>query len=133
MKPVLSFKKYQEGLEQGKFLGVLCEDCNTITTPPQAVCSSCSSRKLSVSEVEKEGTIKTFTVIRVASEGMNPPFVVAIVETNDGPYVMGNLINVDPDSVGMEIIGKKVKIDNQIVKGDRFAIGDIRSLTFKFE
>ncbi len=128
-----TFEKYQKGLAEDKFLGVLCADCSAVTAPPQAVCSKCGSRKLSSKELAKNATLKTFTVIRVAPDGMNPPYVIALAETDDGPWVMGNLIGVDPETAGLELIGKKVSISSREVKGDIYAVGDIYSLTFSLQ
>ncbi len=126
----LTFRDYQDGLEQGKLLGLYCE-CGTVTVPPQAVCCKCGSRKLEIGEIEKKGVIKTFTVIRIAAEGMTPPLIIAMVETNSGAWVMGNIIDMDPDSASMDLMGKKVVIESRPVKGDVYSYGDIHSIVFK--
>jgi len=130
MSTELTFKQYQDGLANDVFWGLLCDDCGSYTTPPQKVCRSCGSTALQVVELEKSGFIRTFTVIRVAAEGMNPPFVVALVETASGAWVMGNVINIDPNEAGMELIGRKVTLSSRPVKGDVYACGDIHSLCF---
>ena len=130
MSTELTFKQYQEGLAQNIFLGLCCDSCGTHTVPPQKVCRNCARTTLQVVELEKSGVIRTFTVIRVAAEGMHPPFVVAMVETASGAWVMGNLIDIDPDTASMALIGRRVTIASQIVKGDVYAFGDIRSLSF---
>ncbi len=130
MSTLLTFNKYQEGLENGKLLGVTCNSCKTVTTPPMAVCRECGNRDLTVSELEKSGTILTFTVIRVASEGLAPPFIVALVKTVDGACVLGNLNGIDPDAADMDLIDKEVNITSDGVKGDKYAIGDMHTLMF---
>ncbi len=127
----LTFREYQDGLEQGKLLGLYCGECGAVTVPPQAVCSECGSRKLKIGEVEKKGIIKTFTVIRIAAEGMTPPFIIAMVETYSGAWVMGNIIDMDADSADMDLMGKEVIIDSRQVKGDVYSYGDIHSIVFK--
>ena len=131
MNQRLTFRRYQQALEEGQLLGLRCQACQTVTVPPQAVCRSCGGRQLEEKPIKKTGTLKTFTVIRVAAEGWNPPFIVALVETDDGAWVMGNLEGVSPESAGMELMGHRVCIDSRIVKGDLYAYGDMRSLVFR--
>jgi uncharacterized OB-fold protein len=133
MNAEYTFEDYQKKLAQDKFMGLSCADCNAVTTPPQAVCCKCGSKDLSAKELSKSAILKTFTVIRVAPEGMNPPYIIALAETDEGPWVMGNLIGIDPEKTDMDLIGKKVSISSQVVKGDIYAIGDIRSLTFRLQ
>jgi uncharacterized OB-fold protein len=129
----LTFDNYQEGLENGKFLGLKCNGCNTVTFPPMAVCRNCNGTALEVTELVGEGTLKTFTVIRVAPEGMDPPYVVAMAETDEGAWVMGNLVGINPDETKMALIGKRVKLGSRIVKGGSYSIGDARVVTFTLQ
>jgi uncharacterized OB-fold protein len=126
----LTFSQYQKGLENGKFLGLTCDECGAYTFPPRGVCSKCGSQRTQVTEIQGKGTIRTFTIIRVAPEGMNPPYIVAIVELDQGPWVMGNVVGLNPDDLDMDLIGSKVIMASQPVKGDLFAREDIRVLTF---
>ena len=130
MKNQLTFNRYQEALAEDRLLGLFCEECGTCTVSPQAVCRSCGGKKLNEQEIDKTGTLRTFTVIRVAAEGMTPPFIVALVETDSGAWIMGNLEGVNPDATGMDLMGQKVKITSRIVKGDLYAYGDIRTPVF---
>ena len=105
----------QQGLSEGRLLGLRCAACDTVTVPPLGVCRNCSGRDLAVEELEKRGTIRTFTVIRVAAEGLTPPFVVALVETASGSWVMGNLVGIDPEDADTTLIGRSVSIGSQTV------------------
>lgn len=127
----LTFTQYQTALAEGRLMALKCDTCGTHTLPPQGVCRQCGQSVLSPVEIDKKGTIKTYTVIRVAAEGLTPPFIVALVETASGAWAMGNLIDLDPDAADMSLIGKPVTIESQVVPGDTYALGDIRALTFK--
>jgi len=129
----LTFDQYQQGLEKGKFLGLKCNECNAVTFPPMAVCRGCNGTALEVTEIGGEGTLRTFTVIRVAPEGMDPPYVIAMVETDERAWVMGNLVGINPDDADMSLIGKRVKLGSQIVKGDIYSTGDSRVITFTLQ
>jgi uncharacterized OB-fold protein len=126
----LTFDKYQEGLEREEFLGLRCNTCNTYTFPPLGVCRNCSGTDLEVTQMSGKGVLRTFTVIRVAPEGMKPPYVVAMVELEEGAWTIGNLVGINPDDADMSLIGKKVKLGSQPIKGDTFSAGDSRVITF---
>jgi uncharacterized OB-fold protein len=130
MEYTLTFEKYQQGLDQDKFLGVRCKGCHTLTFPPLGVCRNCSGTELEPTDVTGKGTIRTFTVIRVAPEGRKPPYVVAMVELEQGPWVIGNLVDINPEDADLSIIGKKVTLGTQVVEGDTYSLGESHVITF---
>ncbi|MFH1242694.1 MAG: Zn-ribbon domain-containing OB-fold protein [Pseudomonadota bacterium] len=130
MEYTLTFEQYQKGLEQGEFLGLHCNNCQTVTFPPLGTCRNCHGTDLKVTRIGGEGEIRTFTVIRVAPEGKKPPYVVAMVELEEGPSVIGNLLDINPGEANMGLIGKRVKLGSQVVAGDTYSPGDSRMITF---
>ena len=133
MDPKLTFDQYQRGLEKGKFLGLRCNNCNAVTFPPMAVCRSCGGTALKVTEIGGEGILRTFTVIRVAPEGMDPPYVTAMVETDEGAWVMGNLVGINPDDADMRLMGQRVRLGTQPIKDDIYSAGHFRRITFTLQ
>jgi uncharacterized protein len=127
----LLYKDYQEALEQGKFLGLRCQNCGVYTFPPKAVCEACGSQGLEIAEITGNGLIRSFTVIRVAPDYFTPPYIVALVELEQGPWVLGNLISMSPDEATMDLIGKPVVMASASVAKDVYAGGDCRVLTFE--
>lgn len=126
----LTYEQYQQGLNDGKFLGLKCEDCGTYIFPSQGVCGGCGSEKLEVTEIKGEGTIRTFTVIRVAPEGMKPPYIVAMVELEEGAWVTGNVMDINPDEADMGLIGRKVKLGSRVAQEGSEEEIDLHVLTF---
>jgi len=125
----LTFETYQKGLENGRFLGIQCRDCNAVSFPPQGVCRACSGVHLDVCELKGDGILRTFTVIRVAPEGKKAPYVVAMVELDEGAWVLGNLVDIHPDDVHMGLMGRRVKLGSRLVNGDTYS-EDMRVITF---
>ncbi len=113
MEYPLTFEHYQQGLAEGKFLGLNCQGCGRVIFPPQGLCPGCGGEKLAKTEIAKEGVIRTFTVIRVAPEGMVPPYVLALVELSQGPWVLGRIAHLDLQQADMGLIGKKVHLGVQ--------------------
>lgn len=110
----LNHHQFVEGLKAGRLPGLKCRDCGTVFTPPNGVCVHCGSRGLISADLIPRGTIRTFTVIRVSSEGFPPPYIVAMVELEDGPFVMGCLEGLNPDQAGLELIGRLVSVGHRL-------------------
>ncbi|MBA7665805.1 hypothetical protein ES703_73879 [subsurface metagenome] len=135
MEQKLTFKEFSEALKKNKLLGLKCKDCGTITTPPKMVCRKCTSLNMEIVELTGNGKIQTFTTAYVASEGRKDevPYTIVLVELDEGPWIMGNLTDIDPSQVGMELIGKRVKMGHKIFPGDKYSAGDGARPLFSFE
>ena len=131
----LTFNEYNQALKENRLLGLKCRQCGTITVPPKMVCRKCSSLELDIVEVNGQGTIKTFTTVFVAAEGREdePPYIIVMVELDEGPWLMGNLAGVDPNKATMELIGKRVKMSHQVFPGDKYSAGDAARPLFSLE
>ena len=135
MEYKLTFKAYSEALKQDKLLGLKCQDCGAITVPPKMVCRKCSGSKLEVIQLKGSGKIKTFTVVNVAAEGREAecPYIIAMVELDEGPWLMGNLEVIQPDKATYEaVIGKAVKMGHKVFPGDKYSAGEGARPLFKF-
>jgi hypothetical protein len=126
MEYKLIFKDYSEALKQGKLLGLKCRACGAITAPPKMVCRQCASPDMNIMELKGSGKILTFTTVFVAAEGREAeiPYVIVMVQLDDGPWMMGNLEGIDPKSASMELIGKKVKMGSKVFAGDKYSAGE---------
>lgn len=135
MEQKLTFREFSEALKKNKLLGLKCKDCGTITTPPKMVCRKCTSLNMEIVELTGNGKIQTFTTAYVASEGRQDevPYTIVLVELDEGPWIMGNLTDIDPSQVGMELIGKRVKMGHKVFPGDKYSAGDGARPLFSFE
>ena len=126
MEQKLYFKDYNEALKQNKLLGLKCRACGAITIPPKMACRQCASPDMEVVEVKSNGKIITFTTVFVGAEGRESevPYIIVMVELEEGPWIMGNLEGIDPKQASMEIIGKKVKMGNKVFPGDKYSAGE---------
>ena len=111
MEQKLYFKDYNEALKQNKLLGLKCRACGALTIPPKMACRQCASHDMEIAEVKSNGKIRTFTTVFVGAEGRESevPYIIVMVELEEGPWIMGNLEGIDPKQASMELIGKKAR------------------------
>jgi len=134
MEARLFFKEYNENLRQGRLSGLKCNGCGELSAQPRLVCAKCGGQDLEAVELKGGGTIQTFTVNYVAAEGRESeaPYIVAIVELDDGPWVMGNITGLKPEEATMDIMGRKVSMEGPAVfGGDRYSAGEVARPLFK--
>ena len=134
MEARLFFKEYNENLRQGRLSGLKCNGCGELSAQPRLVCAKCGGQDLEAVELKGGGTIQTFTVNYVAAEGRESeaPYIVAIVELDDGPWVMGNITGLKPEEATMDIMGRKVSMEGPAVfAGDRYSAGEVARPLFK--
>lgn len=135
MEHKLSFKDYNEALKQNKLLGLKCKQCGAITVPPKITCGQCTGTDIDIIELGGKGKIQTFTTVFVAPEGREDevPYVIVLVELDEGPWLMGNLTGIEPDKATLEIMGKRVKMEHKVFPGDKYSAGDGARPLFSLE
>jgi hypothetical protein len=134
MEAMLFFREYNENLRQGRLSGLKCNGCGELSAQPRLVCAKCGGQDLEAVELKGGGTIQTFTVNYVAAEGRESeaPYIVAIVQLDDGPWVMGNITGLKPEEATMDIMGRKVSMEGPAVfAGDRYSAGEVARPLFK--
>ena len=91
-------------------VGTRCGNCNKILFPPRYICPYCRRMgKLEPYRLKRRGKVLSYTVIHVAAEGFEDqvPYVLAIIELEDGPRLTAQITDCNPDEIK---IGDEVKI-----------------------
>lgn len=134
MEYKLSFREYHKALMKNKLMGLKCKECGTVTCPPQMSCSSCTGFDLEVVELNGKGKITTYTTIYVPAEGREgeAPYIIVLVELEEGPWIMGNLYDLDPARASLDLIGKPVQLGIRIFPGDKYSDGPAARPAFRF-
>lgn len=93
--------------------GSKCTTCGTVYFPPRGVCPQCTSHRQSIEkmvpyQLSGDGEVFSYTIVHEAAEGfeMQVPYVVALVQTVEGPVLTGQVVEVEPAEVK---IGLKVR------------------------
>jgi uncharacterized OB-fold protein len=97
-------------------------------------CRSCTAYDLEITELSGRGKITTFTTITVAPEGRESeaPYIVVLVELEEGPWIMGNLYDLDPSRADLSLIGRQVELGCRVFPGDRYSDGPMARPAFRF-
>jgi uncharacterized OB-fold protein len=82
-----------------------CRPCGAFFFYPRAACPRCLSPDLEWRAVSGRGTLHTFTVVHRGQKGfpLGVPYVIAVVELEEGPRMMTNLVGVTPDPSAIRI------------------------------
>ncbi|HBY57131.1 MAG TPA: nucleic acid-binding protein [Candidatus Atribacteria bacterium] len=120
---MLTVQNYVNGLKDNKILGTKCKNCGNIMIPLKPVCSKCGSFDVEEFETKGKGVIRSFTVIYVAPEKFKDkvPYVVAIINLDEGGAIMGRLTGVDPNKPENIKVGTKVKFE-ALVEGEEVVV-----------
>jgi uncharacterized protein len=85
-----------------------CTVCGRWEWTPQVVCSHCLTDTLAWTPVSGLGTVYTYSVVnRPQSDAFGTPYVVSMVELDEGPRLMANVVGIPPDEVR---IGMRVQV-----------------------
>ncbi len=98
-------------LKQKQFMAVKCNECKTKILPPKQMCTNCLSTDLKWIKIKDTGKLLSYTIIHVAPEQFQSiaPYIVGIVEFEDGLRLPGMICDVPPEKI---IVGMKLKIDS---------------------
>ncbi len=109
-RPTEHSARFWAATTEGRFVVQRCPDCGEATFYPKVNCPACGSIELVDEDASGRGTVFTYTIARrpthraFADAG---PYVIAIVELDEGPHVTTNIVGRDPEDVA---IGMPVEV-----------------------
>ena len=101
-----------------RLVGEECTACGNKYFPARPVCS-CGSTEFKAYSLAKKGEVVTWTVINNAPIGFEKytPYMVAMIELEDGLRIISQLVDIDPEEVStglkVEACFRKVKEDGK--------------------
>ena len=93
-------KPYWDGAKNGKLMIPKCQACGKPFMHPRVLCPHCSSRDVTWIEASGRGTLHSFEIahqILNKAFKVKTPVVLAMVQLEEGPRLLTNLVNVEPD------------------------------------
>lgn len=117
-KPTKISAPFWQGCREGVLRLQCCDACQTYVYYPVYMCPACSSLDLTWTPVSGRGRIYSRTRIEEpvsAASGTLDPLIVALVELQEGPVMMSNIVGADADDA---MIGDEVMVDFQPVSDE---------------
>lgn len=98
-------KPFWDATAEGRLVLPRCDGCDTLIWYPRAVCPSCHGTSTTWTECSGRGRVYSFTVTRRSQGrwGEVTPYVLAYVELDEGPRMMTNIVDCDPDEVRVDL------------------------------
>jgi len=95
-------KPFWDSLKEHKLKIQKCRQCGQFRFPPRVICPHCMSLESEWVEAKGVGTVYSFTIVHHAytpAYESEIPYVVAIVELEEGTRLISNIIGCKPEQV----------------------------------
>lgn len=91
-------REYWEGAKRGELRIERCQSCGKAYFYPRPFCPFCSSRDVAWFTASGRGRLYSYVINQRPARGFEDfaPYVIAIVELDEGPRMMTNIIGVEP-------------------------------------
>ncbi len=99
-------RPFWDGCREGKLLLQYCDTCQRHQFYPRLYCMRCGSQEVRWVEASGRGVIYSYTIIRQnrAPDFVNDvPYNVAIIQLEEGPRMMSNVIDIDPAELRVDL------------------------------
>jgi hypothetical protein len=101
-------QRWWDAAREGRLLVKRCADCGRAHFYPRPFCPHCWSENVDWEQASGRGTLYTWSVVHqndLPPFNERVPYVAAIVELEEGPRMMTNIVDCDPAelTVGMPV------------------------------
>ena len=112
-------KPYWDSARRGQLMIQKCDSCAEYQFYPRGICANCWSNDIQWYRASGKGTVWTFTVThqnRTPGFGEDVPYVLALVELEEGVRMFTNIVECEPRDVkiGMAVEVTFVRANDQI-------------------
>ena len=109
---------FWDGLMARRLLIQKCSGCGLLRHPPRPMCPTCRSVQWEAIESSGNGTVYSFVIPHHPPlPGFDGPYIVAIVELEEGTRLVTNLVDVEAEAVtiGMPVVVRYEEFDGGLV------------------
>ncbi len=92
-EPAVTLKGFFERVREGRLTGIRCGGCGEVAIPPKEFCASCGTRAWEPVPLSGDGTLTSYTIIRVAParHAADAPYAVGVVSLKEGASIFGRI------------------------------------------
>ncbi|MGB2693698.1 MAG: Zn-ribbon domain-containing OB-fold protein [Dehalococcoidia bacterium] len=117
--PTAITKPFWEATKRHKLVLQRCAACQQYVFYPRPFCPACGSSDLAWTDVSGKGTVYSYTVARRPTSRAfeaDVPYVIAIVELDEGPRMLSNVVGCAPEDVrcGMAVVAEYEDASDEI-------------------
>jgi uncharacterized OB-fold protein/acyl dehydratase len=108
---------FWEGVDRGELLIQHCTSCGRLRHPPRPMCPNCQSLEWDTVTSSGKGEVYSFVVPHYPQvPSFDYPYVVAVVELEEGTRLITNVVDIDPADVeiGMPVQVRFVAVDEEL-------------------
>ena len=105
-QPNAETKPFWDGCKQHQLRFQKCRDCGYVRWPPSIICPMCYSSETEWITASGKGTLYTFATYHHAYHPAfenDLPYITAIIELEEGPHLLTNIVGCSPDEVQCDI------------------------------
>lgn len=102
-QPTPETAHYWEGARHGELRIQRCADCAHAYFPPRPFCPACSSREVAVEAASGRATLHSYVIHHREVPGFEPPYAIAVVELEEGPRMMTNIVECDQTPEALQL------------------------------
>jgi uncharacterized OB-fold protein len=81
--------------------GERCTRCGAVQFPPRQACGACRGRAVEPYRFSGRGAVFSFAEVAQPPQGFSGPYLVALVDLDEGVRVTAQLTDVEPDDVAI--------------------------------
>jgi uncharacterized OB-fold protein len=102
-KPTPETQHFWDGTQTGELRLQRCDACANVYFPPRPFCPKCASRKVSVFKASGKGKLYSYVIHHRPVPGFTPPYSIAVVELDEGPRMMTNVVDCPQTPEALEL------------------------------
>ena len=111
-------RHFWEGARSGELRLQKCTACTHVYFPPRPFCPKCASRDVTVVRASGRASLYSYVIHHRALPGFTPPYSIAVVQLEEGPRMMTNIVECPqtPEALqlDMKVQVKFEKLDDKI-------------------
>lgn len=108
-RPTPETRHYWEGARSGELRIQRCRHCEHVYFPPRPFCPSCHSGEVEVIRASGKAKLYSYVISHRPAPGFTPPYAIAVVELEEGPRLMTNIIGC-PQTPGALVLDMPLEV-----------------------
>ncbi len=101
--PTPETQAFWDGAREGELRLQRCGDCSKVYFPARPFCPACSSKSVNWFKASGRARLFSYVISHRAPPGFEAPYAIAVVELEEGPRMMTNIVDCDQTPEALEL------------------------------